>query len=446
MKRTTLLLWICWFSGMTVYAQDSYDLIECLSYTLENSPKLKSEKLSQEKETFELMEQRSSFLPSIDAYVNYHHYFNDLPTYIFPIQEGSVLAGEQLESPYPVELGLPHNLNTGFEIQQTIFDRNFFGSGALSQRYQSYKSIRLSIVEEDVLYETAVLFYNVAVNQEKLSFLEQNIERLLKLSSIVELQVEQGFAKQTDLDKLMVKTSTLNSKRNKLKSGINQQIGYLKLMMGLSQEDNLELTFGSELNIDESNENVAEGLQQQLLEEQRELNELNSKRSSSEYLPKLQAFAAFNFQAQRQSVDFFRANRDWYNVHQWGLRLSIPIMRGLEKKNRKEVSQIVDAQIKFGLEQQKKRGQLEYDFAIQEWQTAMEEEQAQKQNVELAERMYQQSQLIYEQGSMLLMDFLDSEATLREAKMMYATTALDTRLAELKILKASGSFRELIQQ
>ena len=70
----------------------------------------------------------------------------------------------------------------------------------------------------------------------------------------------------------------------------------------------------------------------------------------------------------------------------------------------------------------------------------------QKQNVELAERMYQQSQLIYEQGSMLLMDFLDSEATLREAKMMYATTALDTRLAELKILKASGSFKELIEQ
>ena len=368
MKRANILLWLLWISGITVYAQDSYDLVECLSFTLENSPKLESEKLSQEKETLELMEQRSSFLPSIDAYVNYHHYFNDLPTYIFPVQEGSVLAGEQLDSPYPVELGLPHNLNTGFEIQQTIFDRNFFGGGALSQRYQSYKSIRLNIVEEEVLYETAVLFYNVAVNQEKLRFLEQNIERLIKLSSIVELQVEQGFAKQTDLDKLMVKTSTLNSKRNKLNSGINQQFGYLKLMMGLSQEDNLELRVGSELNVDDSGENAGEGLQQQLLEEQRELNELNSKRSSSEYLPKLQAFAAFNFQAQRQSVDFFRANRDWYNVHQWGLRLSIPIMRGLEKKNRKEVSQIVDAQIKFGLEQQKKKGQLEYDFAIQEWQ------------------------------------------------------------------------------
>ena len=60
--------------------------------------------------------------------------------------------------------------------------------------------------------------------------------------------------------------------------------------------------------------------------------------------------------------------------------------------------------------------------------------------------MFSQSELSHEQGTMLLMDFLDSEATLREAKMMYATTALDTRLAELKILKASGSFRELIEQ
>jgi hypothetical protein len=44
------------------------------------------------------------------------------------------------------------------------------------------------------------------------------------------------------------------------------------------------------------------------------------------------------------------------------------------------------------------------------------------------------------------MDFLDSEATLREAKMLFATAILDTRLAELKILKASGKLKELINQ
>ena len=77
---------------------------------------------------------------------------------------------------------------------------------------------------------------------------------------------------------------------------------------------------------------------------------------------------------------------------------------------------------------------------------AREEQISQEENVALAERVYRQSELSFEQGTMLLMDYLDSEATLRESKMIYATSLLDTRLAELKILKASGKLKELVNQ
>jgi outer membrane protein len=435
-------------ASTSLVAQDRYELSYCLEYTLVNSPKLKGEKFVQQKESLILNEQKSNFLPQVDAFLNYHNYFNDLPTYIFPEVEGANLIGSPVAGPYPVQLGLPHNLNTGFEISQTLFDVNFFGTRDLSQHFQSYQEIKLSIAEEDVLYNVASLFYQIAANKEKASFLDSNLERLEKLQPIVSLQAEQGFAKQTDFDKLLVKTSNLKSKKNKLNAGIKQQLSYLKLMMGMSQEENFEIEYDVDKGLKTLMPYIEQGerLEEKMLVEQRKLASMNAKRINADYYPKLQAYAAFLFQAQRDRVNFLESNQDWYNIHQWGLKLNVPLFRGFEKKSKKELSEIVDAQLAFGLEQKKEQNNMAYENALTELGAARAEQESQFENVVLAERVFTQSELNYGQGTMLLMDFLDSESTLREAKMIYATALLDTKLAELKILKASGNLKALVNQ
>jgi outer membrane protein TolC len=322
----------------------------------------------------------------------------------------------------------------------------FFGNGELDQHFQAYNSIKLSLAEEEALYQVAVLYYEIAINEERLQFLNMNLDRLKKLRPIVSLQVEQGFAKTTDLEKLIVKTSNLESAKNKLESGIAQQVRYLKLMMGVDQGEDIRINFEEnnlkDAGIAEMNEDGQ--YSKRLLEEQRALNSMNAKKINADYYPRLQAYAAFLFQAQRERINFLQSNQDWYNIHQWGLKLSVPIMRGFKKKHSKEVSALVHEQLSLGIEQSKVQSELEYQNAVTEFEVARDAMGSQQENVLLAEKMYQQSELNYEQGTALLMDFLDSEATLREAKMVYATSLLDTRLAELKILKASGRLKELI--
>ena len=444
----TIFFLLFFLFTVRVIAQEQFELPDCLSYTLNNSPKLKAEKFAQEKESITMMEHKSNFLPHVDAFLNYHHYFNDLPTYIFPQTEGSNLAGVPINGPYPVRLGLPQNMNTGLEINQRIFDMNFFGTGRFTEHFQAYNDIKLSLAEEEVLYQAAILFYQIAVNQEKLKFLDLNLERLEKLQSIVMLQVEKGFAKQTDFDKLLVKTSNLQTQKNKLQSGINQQKRYLKLMMGMPQDNAIVIRYEEDKTLNTANISMEYGQhpEEKLLTEQRELNKMNARRIDADYYPRLQAYAAFLFQAQRQQFNFFESGQDWYNIHQWGLKLTVPIMHGFEKKTKKEISEIVDHQLALGIEQQHERSQLEYHNAITELEVARAEQTSQEKNVALAERVYKQSELSYGQGTMLLMDFLDSEATLRESKMMYTTAVLDTRMAELKVLKATGGMKELVNQ
>ncbi len=428
-----------------LYAQKSVNLSKCLSFTLTNSPKIRAELLQQDHDNAELELEKNRFMPRADAFVNYNNYFNDLPNYLFPTEQGSVLAGVPLTSPYALPLGLPHNLNAGFELSQTVFDMNFFGNKPLLQSYGNYSSIKLSIAQEETLHQAATLFYQTAINLEKLKFIDANLVRLSKLQAIVKLQVEQGFAKQTDLEKLMVKTSNLQSARNKLSSGIKQQTGYLKLIMGMAQEEEITLNYEEDPGLMIEPTSV-QSLEMQLMQNQRDLHSLNSRRLNAEYYPKLQAYLAFLFQAQRQSVNFFSRGEDWYNIHQWGLKLSIPIIHGFEKKSKRAINEVVDRQLALGIEQKQAQSQLELVSAQGDLEAARAELAIQEDNVALAEKVFGQSELGFTQGTVMLMDFLDSESTLREAKMIYATALLDTRMAELKILKVTGNLKELVTQ
>ncbi|MDZ7607598.1 MAG: TolC family protein [Cyclobacteriaceae bacterium] len=443
--RAIFFLAIVTIGYVNGYAQKSINLSECLSFTLTNSPKIRAELLQQEHENATLDLEKSRFMPRADAFVNYNNYFNDLPTYLFPAEQGSVLSGQPLTSPYALPLGLPNNLNTGLELSQTVFDMNFFGNKTLLERYGNYSNTKLTIAQEETLHQAAVLFYQTAINLEKLKFLDANLERLSKLQGIVKLQVEQGFARQTDLEKLMVKTSNLQSARNKLSSGIKQQTAYLKLIMGMAQEEEITVNYEEDPGLMfESAPGTA--LDVQLMQQQRDLHSLNSRRLNAEYYPKLQAYLAFLFQAQRQNVNFFSQGEDWYNIHQWGLKLSIPVIHGFEKKSKKAINEVVDRQLALGIEQKQAQSQLELVSARSDLESARSELAAQEANVALAEKVFGQAELGFTQGTALLMDFLDSESTLREAKMIYATAVLDTRLAELKILKVTGNLKELVNQ
>jgi outer membrane protein TolC len=215
--------------------------------------------------------------------------------------------------------------------------------------------------------------------------------------------------------------------------------------MGMAQEDEITLKYEEDPGLVIGSVSGA-GLDVQLMQHQRDLQSLNSRRLNAEYYPKLQAYLAFLFQAQRQGFNFFSQGEDWYNIHQWGLKLSIPIIHGFEKKSKKAINEVVDRQLALGIEQKQAQSQLELTGAQDDLEAARAELAVQEANVALAEKVFGQAELGFTQGTVLLMDFLDSESTLREAKMIYATAVLDTRLAELKILKVTGNLKELVNQ
>ena len=68
----------------------------------------------------------------------------------------------------------------------------------------------------------------------------------------------------------------------------------------------------------------------------------------------------------------------------------------------------------------------------------------QSENVQLAEKTYQQTVMLYNEGLASIMDVLNTETTLQEAKTSYIAEMVKCRKTELDLLKANGKLETLL--
>lgn len=71
--------------------------------------------------------------------------------------------------------------------------------------------------------------------------------------------------------------------------------------------------------------------------------------------------------------------------------------------------------------------------------------EAQTQNMKLAEDLYNVAKLSYTEGVSDLSELINAENSLREAQSQFLTAMLQTHLAELETMKASGQLSQLIK-
>ncbi len=70
----------------------------------------------------------------------------------------------------------------------------------------------------------------------------------------------------------------------------------------------------------------------------------------------------------------------------------------------------------------------------------------QKDNVQLAQEIFFNTQNNYNNGLAPLTDLLDAENSLTQAQFNYSTAQLDYRLAEIQLIKSRGQLKTLIGQ
>ncbi|PJJ09835.1 outer membrane protein TolC [Flavobacterium sp. 1] len=443
MKKTILIL-LC-TAGLTSNAQVKVlTLKDAITYALENKAEARKSRLEIENSEYKIQEIRSRALPQITA--------NGSLTYN-PILQTNVIDGSAFGAPgttIQASFGQKWTSGAGVSLNQAIFDQSVFTGLRAANSTREFYKINNQLTEEQVIERVANNYYSVYVQREKLILLDSNYVNTSKVRNIVKGQFDNGLAKKTDLDRIIVKMSNIDTERQQVKNQIELQENALKFYMGMPIEAKFDIPqteFEITPELFAETPNTANRTEYLLLKKQEELLEFQKTAVKAEYYPTLSLVAGYNYIGQGPEMPWFAKPSDgvyWSDYSAIGLNLKIPIFNGFGTRARVRQA---DVDIK-SLQEDIKNTQLSLDLDYRNAKAQIENNYVtitnQKENMRLAEEILKNTKNNYLQGLASLTDLLDAQNASLEAQNNYTRAILNYKIAEVALIKSKGQLKTLI--
>lgn len=443
-----LLFLICLFGAvgyqLEVDAQSmdtSFDLKAALNYGLANSLSIRQASNDLRQTEYKIKEIKSSALPQISGEGQFQNFVNR-PTQLLP---GEIIG--QPGTQIPVQFGTKYNVTGTLKASQLIYNQQLIsGLKVAESSRELYRMLEIK-TEEDVIYQISNAYYQCLELMAQRESLDSNLQKLEKLEKIIEIQVDQNMITRIDLNRIKVRKSNLTNQLNNLKTGMEQQYNYLKLLLGMPIQSKLEL---HEVEIQDTSSSRSMEIEKlksidlQILDKQKLVQSQNLKAIQAGYYPTLSVFGQQAWQGQRNEFNFFNGSQPWFQQTIWGINLQVPIFDGGEKRHKAQQARVETANLNIQILQAERQLDMVYENAKKQLVNSLEALQVQHENRELAKEVFEQTQILYQESVASLTDLLDSEQAYRDAEINYYQEFLKYKQAELDLLKSQGQLKTIL--
>ncbi|MFT4023016.1 MAG: TolC family protein [Flavihumibacter sp.] len=377
-------------------------------------------------------------LPQLNGSLNYTDNLK-LPVSLLPAEFFGGTPGTYT----PIKFGVQHTATVGASLEQILFDGQVFvGLQARAASIELYQK-NVEITEEAVAVNVYKVYYQLLIGQQQLALYHDNIVRFEKLLHDTREIHKNGFAEQLDVDKVNVTLTNLLTDSVKLRTQINNGFLGLKILVGVPISDSIVQT--EVFSNDRLKENIFDTAfryenrrEYQALQIGKQLNEYNVKRYKYSYLPSLTAFGQYFTNAQRNKFDFFKGGGDWFQQGAVGIRLSLPIFDGFRKDAQIKQARIDVRKTELDIESLKLQIDNDVQSSWRRLRDAVIAVDAQQQNMELAEKVYDQTKKKYEQGLGSNTEINTAQTEMRTAQTNYFSSLYDATIARIDYIKATG--------
>ena len=453
MKRFTMrrLFSILAMTGIlaSASAQETKELSlkEALEHALQNKAAAKKARLDEQNSTYQIDEVKARALPNISG--------SGSLTYN-PLLQLSALPGEILGRPGEtvlVAFGQKWNSGAAVTLTQNIFDQSVFTGLKAAKTTREYYLILGQLTDEQVIEQVASSYYQVLVQRQKLVVIDSTIATTNRVKAVIEGQYNNGLAKKIDLDRTRVNISNLQAQRQQLLNAVQLQENALKFYMGMDistpiniPQDQLE-KIQPQIALAETSTDVKNLTDYKLLKKQEQLLLFQKEAVKAEYYPTLSLNGNYGYQGLGNKFPIGKGSAqgvNWFDYASVGLNLKIPIFNGFATRSRVRQADIDVQKLRADLKDKELSLDLNFQNAKTQLTNSIITLNNQKENVALAEEVYQNTNNNYNQGLAPLTDLLDAENSLTTAQNNYSTALLDYRLAEIQLIKAQGNLKTLL--
>ena len=427
-------------SGSAAWAQpaNEFSVKQAAEYGLKNAVQVKNALLDVLIQQQSNRDITSAAYPDIKATGSFNDYLN-IPTSLLPGEFFGGAAGTFI----PVKFGTKYSATGGVALNQLLFDGQVFVGLQARKTSIDARQKAAEVTQENIKANIYKIYYQLVVSKTQIDLLDANIVRLQKLDHDTREIYKNGFAEKVDVDKLTVQIANLQTEKLKaLNSVANGYMG-LKVLMGMPIKDSLVLTDTlsdtqvKENILESSNYKYNERKEYQLLELTNKLNTYNIKRYKVSQIPTLSLNANYNKQAQRTAFDFLKKG-DWFTTSYIGLSLNVPMFKGFSTRAKIAKSKLELQQTQNQLESLKINIDNDVEVAKNNFTTAAATMDYQKQNMALAELVYEQTKKKYEIGTGSATEINTAQVELKTAQTNYISALYDAIIARVDLLKATG--------
>jgi outer membrane protein len=442
----------------SVQAQQKYELTvkEAVDLAYKNVIELKNAQVDYRIQEAKNKEITGQALPQINANASANHYLQ-VPKLLFPQsdqniynvlkREGLLSSGAQAPPPSYAEFSFqqPWNVNLSGTLTQLLFEPDVFVGLQARQTALDYSQSLIDQAKEKIKDSAYKRYYAILVTQKQLYFIDESIQRLVKLYHDDSIMYKNGFAEKLDLDKVQVQLNSLRSVRSNVENAMIVSYAAMKFALGVSQKDTVvlkeDLTIASikEGILDESF-SYENRVEIKTLGSLKKLQELDVKRYKLQYLPTVALSGNYTMTGMGQ--DFFtNSNTTWFNSAYVGLNVNLPIFNGLQRKRRIEQSQLQLEKLQNNIDLTKQGIDFEQAATKETLTNAIVNLDLQDKNLELAQRVYNATKLKFEQGLGSSFEVLQADQDYQAAQGNYFNALYSATVAKISYLYSLGKLQ-----
>lgn len=376
-------------------------------------------------------------LPQVSASVNFQDFLK-VPTSLIP---GEIFG--QPGQKIPVKFGVKYNSSVGLEASQLLFDGSYLVGLQAARTYKELSSKNTNRNKIETAVAVTKAYFSVLVNNEQLSLLDANLNRLQKSLNDVQQMFKNGFVEKIDVDRLKVLNNNLLTERENVVRLLALNVNLLKFQMGMSIGS--ELTLSDKINSADLEKTqilndpfaYKKRIEYSLLATQNKLNELDVKRYKSLFLPSLLAFGSTS--ANFQNDQFSTLYNRHFPTTVIGFKILVPIISGGQKIYQLRNAKLEVLKTQNNLANLQNGIDLEISAAQTNYLNGQQSLENQKRNMELAKEVLRVTKVKYEQGVGSSLEVTSAETALKESQNNYITALYDLLINKVNLDKALGN-------
>ena len=454
-------------AGTYVFGQTKqFDLEECMTYAVENEATSINATLDEEIAALRVKETVGIGLPQIKGSANVQHN-PDLPRFFSEYNPGSGFGISDTDAQsLGIEPGdiygatnffqLKSNGDVNLSATQLIFNGSYIVGLRATRTYKKLSSKQKDYTQSELKATVAKAYFTVLINEERLVLYTSNLERMEKLFNETQELYNTGFAEKIEVDRLKVTLNNARTQKSNYENLTDLSMKLLKFQMNYPLDEPLELAGSISDFVDGEIQNVPQDYDlnnrsdYQTIVTGKELEELNLKNIYAGGLPVIEAFGTLGASTQSESFgglftqeSNFNGNAGvgpdkWFSYSVLGLRLNWSLFTGLQRNYQIQRQKVEINKLENTLSQFETRVRIEVEQQGILLTNANENLDIQRENMELAQSIFDISEIKYREGVGSSLEVVNADNELKEAQTNFFNALFDAVIAKIDLTRAIG--------